>query len=382
MGKYNWYTGDLLTGRIYSRLPLIKDTWTQPLDDAATLGGTVIMSPDVQAMNPWSVAAPAKTWLGVTYQDSSGVETWIDAGPIWTCDYTDDDAGTLQIAARGLWSYFDHRKVMGVLADAVNPATSSVTYNAWSLGTIAKKLVQLAQAHTGGNLPLVLPADFAAPDDSDHQRTYNGYDLTWLGDALRALSGVVNGPEIAFTPQFQTDTRYIQWVMRTGTETDPYLHQTGADWVYDANTTKSGVFGTDVVRDGTGMGDEAWVKGNGEGTSAVIGHGLGSTLTGNGYALFELDIAGHDTTLIQATAQSYAEAAVAAGSKETLALTFRVSRDTSPSVSQVQVGDYVKFTAKDAHRYLPPGTSVRSRLVQRQGDSTDLVTMQLQPVPV
>lgn len=379
-GKYNWYTGDLLTGRIYTRLPLISTNWTQILDDASSLSGTVVMSPDVQAMNPWSNAAPAKTWLGVSYVDPSGNESMIDAGPIWTCTY-DDDRGQLSIGAAGLWSYWDHRKVMQVLADAVNPAASTVSYSALSLGTIAKRLVQLAQTHTGGNLPLVLPADVGAANDADHQRTYNGYDLTWVGDALKALTGVVNGPEIAFVPQFAATPGYIQWVMRTGLETDPYLHQSGADWVWDASTPKSGVFGTSVLRDATGMGDEAWAKGNGSAEASLIGHALGSKLTGLGYALFEVEVNGHDSVEVQSTIQSYAEAALVPGSTETLALTFKVDRDASPTVAQMQVGDYVQFTNSPTHRYLPPGTTVRSRIVQRQGDSSNLVTMQLAPVP-
>lgn len=379
-GRYNWYTGDLLTGKIYTRLPLVNDNWTQIVDDASTLQGIVVMSPDVQAMNPWSNAAPCKTWLGVTYVDPSGNETWIDAGPIWTCNYNDDN-GQLSIGAAGLWSYWDHRKVMPILADAVSPSMSTVTYSALSLGTIAKRLVQLAQTHTGGNLPLVLPADVVAANDADHTRTYNGYDLTWIGDALTALTGVINGPEIAFVPQYQTDTRFIQWVMRTGLETDPYLHQSGADWIYDASTPKSGVFGTSVVRDGTSMGDEAWVKGNGDNEGTLIGHALGASLTNLGYALFEVDIPNHDSVTTPSTVQSYAEAALLPAKAETLALTLKVHRDASPTVSQVQVGDYVQFSNATNHRYLPPGTTVRSRIVQRQGDSSPLVTLQLAPVP-
>lgn len=379
-GRYNWYTGDLLTGKIATRLPLIQDSWTQQLDDSSTLTGTVVMSPDVQSMNPWSNAAPCKMWLGVTYIDPSGNENWIDAGPIWTCTYN-DDTGQLTIGAGGLWSYWDHRKVMPLLADAVSPATSSVTYSALSRGTIAKRLVQLAQTHTGGNLPLILPADVGAANDADHTRTYNGYDLNWMGDALKALTGVVNGPEIAFVPQYQSDTRFIQWVMRTGLETDPYLHQTGADWIWDASTPKGGVFGTSVIRDGTGMGDEAWVKGNGDAEGSLIGHALGAKLTNLGYALFEVDIPNHDSVETLSTIQSYAEAALTPASTETIALTLKIHRDTSPTVAQVQVGDYVQFTNATNHRYLPPGTTVRSRIVQRQGDSSDLVTIQLAPVP-
>lgn len=381
LGKWFWITGDLLTGRIYSNPPLLGTSWSNVMDDAGTLTGTAkLADPKVQALNLYSTAAPCKTFLAVGYEDATGQQTLLEGGPIWTHQY-DDTTGDLTIGAAGLWTYFDHRKVEQILATLINPATFPTIYAGLSLGTIAKRLVQLAQSHTGGNLPIVLPGDVAVVDPTgQHDRTYNGYDLAWVGTELRNLTGVIGGPEIAFRPSFAATPGFIQWTMVTGTEADPLLHQAGADWTLDNNAQAGALGGVSVAIDGTSMGDEAWVKGNGDAEGALIGHVLQSTLTSQGYALFEVEVTGHDSTELVATLNGYASAALASAARPTNTFTLKLQRDQSPSVAQYQVGDYVKLLVGDNHRYYPPGLTIRSRIVQRTGDDTDLVSVQLAPV--
>jgi hypothetical protein len=255
-------------------------------------------------------------------------------------------------------------------------------YTGLSLATIAKRLVQLAATHTGGNLPIVLPADVTVPADAAHQRTYNGYDLAWVGEQLRNLMAVLGGPEISFVPRRTTaDSRYIEWVMRAGTETDPLLHQAGSDWVWDGSVPKGGVTSISLAVDGTQMGDEAYVKGSGEASTALIGHAVKTTLTGAGYPLLELEVGGHESVTTLATLNDYATAELAASARTVLSFTVRVARDQAPAVSQYQVGDYVQLIVPTTHPYLTGGGTFRSRIVQRSGDDSTLVTLQLAPVP-
>lgn len=380
MGSYVWYCGDLRTGRIYTQIPLINTSWTNTIDDAGAMRATADLNdPGVYALNLASAAAPAKTFLAVAYVDDQGHETFIEAGPVWFHNY-DDDTGMLDLTAAGLWSYFDHRKVIQVLG-ALNPAVLTATYSGMSLGTIAKRLVQLSETHTGGDLPIVYQSDEIEASDAAHTRTYPGYALAWIGDELRNLTGVIGGPEIAFRPRRQADARFIEWFMATGTEEDPLLHQTGADWTLDASVPKSNVLGIGLTVDGTQMGDEAWARGNGSEIATIIGHSLGTTLTDEGYPLLEVEITGHESAELVATVNGYAQAATLAAARPAAAFTVRISRDGSPSVAQVSQGDYVKIVVQPGHRYLTGGGSYRSRVTMKSGDDSSAVVLQLAPIP-
>lgn len=380
MPSYEVFAGDLLTGRIYAKLPVADLQWGNVMDDADTM--TVVLQlgdPGLDAMDPISDTSPAKCYLAVAYIDDDKNETFVAGGPIWVHDY-DDATGQLTVTAAGMLSYFDHRKVMQVLA-GLNPATVTAAYTGLSLGTIAKRLIQLAATHTGGNVPIVLPADEAIAADAAHDRTYPGYELDWVGDMIRNLSGVLGGPEFQFRPQRQSDPRYLQWVLVTGTNAQPLISQAGADWDLDATVPMSAIDSISVHVDGTAMADEVWVKGNGDAESTIIGHALATTLTGLGYALLETDVTGHDGVSVAATANNYATGALQFSSRPALTLTLRIGRDSDPAVSQYNIGDYVQVAIPAGHRYFKAGAAYRSRIVQKSGDATNLVTLQLATVP-
>src|SRR5690606_21678978 len=123
------------------------------------------------------------------------------------------DTSILTVKAAGLASLFDHRYVMGVVASGTEAAAWSATYSNLSLATIAKRLIQLAETHTGGNLPIVFQDD----ESGAHTRTYNGFDLGTTWQRVSELMGVIDGPDISFEPRLRADRLGIEWVMRTGT---------------------------------------------------------------------------------------------------------------------------------------------------------------------
>jgi hypothetical protein len=381
VGQYTWYSGDLRTGRIYGQTPVVSQSWANVMDDAGPMQLVAqLTDPDIQALNLPSTAAPAKSFLAVAYSDDFGTETFLEGGPVWVHSY-DDVTGQLTIGGAGLWSYFDHRKVIAVLG-ASNPAALTATYAGLSLGTIAKRLVELAATHTGGNLPIVLPADEAEASDDAHTRTYNGYDMAWVGAALRDLTGVIGGPEIAFRPRRQAaDPRFIEWVMLTGTEEDPLLHQTGPDWIFDQTAAQSPITSLGCAIDGTKMGDESWVKGSGQEAGTIFGHYLGTTLTDRSYPLLELEVTGHDSSENTVELDGYAQADVTNSQHPILTLTPKIDRDSSPTVALYAVGDYVQMTIAPGHPYFTAGASFRTRITGKAGDDSTQVTLQLAPIP-
>lgn len=384
IGQFNCYAGDLLTGRIYGKLPLTSSSWSFVMDDSGGIQATVnLFDANVAALNIPSLAAEAKSFLMVTYQDPGSLETPLQAGPVWNHGY-DDSTGTLTITAAGMWSYWDHRKLIAtaITDGSVHTARDgAIVLSGWALGTIAKKALQTIGARTNGLPPHVFQADEAQTADDAHTRTWNGYDLAWAGAELRNLSQVINGPEMRFTPRYQAaDNRFIEWVLEAGTEAQPLLFAP-ADWIFDATVDLSPVNAVGVATDATGMGDLAWAKGSGSEIDALISVSYGSALTGLGYPLLEVEDTGHTSVVQQTTLDSYAQQTRAFAGKRLMTLTPKIHLDGAPSVGQYRVGDYVQLRSRDSHPYLF-GQTVRSRIVQISGDDTPLVAVQLAPVLV
>jgi hypothetical protein len=374
LGFYSWHVGTLRDGRLTADLPMTGTSWSDVMDDAGTLSGTLnLADADVAALNPYLTAEPCRCFLAVSYTDPTGTETFIAGGPIWNHTY-DDPTRKLTISAAGLWSLYDHRMILPVLAVGTNPATVTTEITA-SLGTVAKKLVQLAHTHTAGSVPVVFPADEAGTIVKDYQ----GYDLPNLGQALRDLTGLQGGPEIQFIPRrTAADPRFIEWVMRIGTTADPLLHQMGEDWTWDASVPRSSVTGISVQRDGSAMGTRAWMQGAGSQEETLFGRADGTVMTAAGFPLMEISGSGSESEPTQAVLDADAAALLAANARPVQTWTVKVRRDDTPNVAQYAVGDWVQITTSDRNPYLPPGT-YRARIQSRSGDDSPEVTLQLMP---
>lgn len=384
MTGLKWFCGDFRTGRIFTEIPISGCSWSIPMDDAGQMSITVPMRNDqVQELNLRSATAKGKCFLAYAYVDALGNEFFLDGGQIWTRSY-DDDSGILTIGANGFWSYFDRRKTMnaGIVSGSTTiAATAPITYSGWTLGTIASKVTQYLFTRAGSPTCVVFPADIAGPVDDAHTRTYNAWDLGWWGDGLRALTQVIGGPEIAFRPRRKaSDPRFLEWVMLTGNDVDPFLHQSGADWIWDGSLPKSGVSKIGVTEDGTNLGDGAWAKGNGSEAAALMSFALGTLLTDLGYPYLDTEVTGHDSVEVQATLDGYTTQSLGNSEMPTETVPFTVERDASPTLGMYAVGDYSRLVIPSGHPYFPAGP-VRSRITQLSGDDGTKVNIQVMPTP-
>lgn len=310
---------------------------------------------------------PGRCFLAVLEGD-----TVLEAGPIWSWDYT--LGGSLRVSAAGLWSLLDHRFVIGDLASAW--AEWAQTYTSLSLGTIAKRIVQLAEATSGGDLPIVLPADEAGV----HERVFNGFDLGTVRQRLEQLMGVEGGPDIAFEPRLTTDRMGIEWVLRTGTNADPLLHQSMVH-VWDSRVPRGGVSGLSVKRDASGLAQRSYVTGSGMETALLMARASDTSLLSAGYPLMEVKDA-RSTVEDQATLNRWAEGNLSKASRPWQVWTCTVRADENPALGTYRPGDFCKVWVSKDHpllsHMLPEGFH-QARVLNVQGDLSNDVQLTLMP---
>lgn len=375
-GFYRYDVGDLRTGKI-SRTVDLAGSWSAGFDGSGSVGGSFPLR-----SGEWPTAradaAVAKQFLAVSYTDADSTETFLEAGPIWTTDF-DEATDMLKVNAGGLDSYFSHRKLMAILAAGQNPATTSITYTAAQLGLIAKRLIELAQSHTGGHLPIVLPDDVALGGaGTDATRTYPGYELGNLGERLQQLREVDGGPEIQFVPRRRADDlRYIEWVMRIGVKPTMMLTQAGPAWIFDRTVPKSPVAGISISSDGSMMGMRAWAAGQGEGEGRPIVVTDDPALLTLGYPLLEVEQPSIDTVSEVGTLDAYTRALLAKSARPIETWTVKVNIHARPNVGQYRPGDWCTLRIKN-HIYQPDG-DYSMRILSISGDTSDYATLSLSP---
>lgn len=391
---YRYSVGDLRTGKITRPVDLVGGSWSVPLGEPGSIEGsyplralgTKQVEEGAKPRPLWpdarSDTTAGKAFLLVEYENAAGDRSAIEAGPIWkrSCP---EATGVLSLSAAGLGSYFDHRKVMKVLAGSENAQDVSTTFVGKQLGIIAKLLIQQSMEHVGGNLPIVLPpdSDFAGTGE-DIEKVYPGYELAWIGDRLKQLSEDKRGPEIQFVPRRRTDDpRYIEWVMRIGTEkTDMLLHQAGNPWPWtrDPNVPKSALRSIDVSSDATKMAFRQWGAGQGQAEGRPISKSDALDLVVRaGFPLLEGEVTSIDSEADDVTVQAYTDAAVAYSQRPIETLTATVSRDAFPTVGQYRVGDWARFDIRnDGHIFLPDDR-YDLRILSLSGGDSDAVTVQL-----
>lgn len=375
MGSYVWYSGTLVDGRIRRRIPVSSSSWSVVLDDAGALQlDATLADPAVADLDLRNSAEPCRCFLAVAYADEQGEETFLQAGPVWSHSY-DAAAKRLTIGAAGVLSYYDHRLVLPVLAANVSPASVTTTATG-SLGTIAKRLVQLAHTHTGGALPIVFPADVAGTDSRD----YPGNSPALIGQAIRDLANTDGGPEVQFVPRRNpADGRFLQWVMRIGTPTQPLLVQVGADWTWDAAVPKSSVNGISVARDGSSVATRVWQQGSGTDNAVLYGRADSTVLLGAGFPLLEVQGSGTETVTSQTQLNAQARGLQTKSAKPVETWTVRVRRDAAPNVAAYSLGDWARLNIA-GDPYLPDG-DYRMRVTGKSGDESTDVSLTLQSDP-
>lgn len=259
-------------------------------------------------------------------------------------------------------------------------AKASLAYSGLSLGTIAKRVVQVAMQKPNGTLPISFDADETATNDADHQRTYNGYNVANLSvaDVLSKIANIgtdsvggVYGPDIDFRP-YIIDSQHIGWHMHTGSEHDPYI---GQDVIHDWEEGSDGAgrvttkFSADYIAHRVyGVGD-----GQDEGTR-VTRVSLGAP---EYMPLLETVVSDSQWTTDELV-KAHANSALGADAVQQLSLDVRA--DSATPLGTFWPGDACKVTTHDSLTF--GTTTLDLRIQSMSGDESGAVKLTFDPIPI
>jgi hypothetical protein len=331
--------GDLRTGRNLVYLPAsgVADlSWSTarntPDDAKATFN---LADADTRKLGISAASTPGASFLVVV---NDGVPE--AGGPVWISNYS-RETRKRTITAKGMWSYFDHRVLIPLVAQSmpiIDPTTGeplavmNSNYAGLAFGTIAKRMVQQAIAFTGGHVPIAFgPDEFA-----DREKSYLGTDLAMVGERLQQLTQLQNGPDIAFTPRFTSDGLGMEWVLRTGTEAKPDLIGETIH-IWDYSVPNPSIKDLETTVDASNLRSRSWRSGGRSDDRTYIERADDPSLLAAGFPLLE-GVASSDAETPEVI-RSEALEDVRVNRLPKSSWTFSVLADGDPKAVDVNVGD-------------------------------------------
>lgn len=346
---WTYLLADLRTGTITVEVPLSGVQLSKKLNDAGTFAGTLKLSPTLN-LDAYTVTTPGRT---AVYALRDGTPWW--GGVLWTRRY-DSTQGTVDLGGADWWSYLDHRKVVGLLdttSGLSTVATTTVAYTATEQNTIAANLVALAQSHTGGNLGITVST---AVSGVTRDRTYYGYALTDVGQALRDLAGVIDGPDMMFDVAGLDSSGRPNRILRLGT---PRLGQQGSPHVWEVG---AGVLGLTWPSDAGRMATRAYATGDGSEAGTPIAVVEDTTRYADGWPLLETANS-YSGIVTLSTLVDHAAADQSAAQLPVVTPTLTVAPDVPPRLGDYSPGDDCRLIVPAGHEFFAPGVDTTMRIV-------------------
>ncbi|SDP60578.1 hypothetical protein SAMN04487905_10616 [Actinopolyspora xinjiangensis] len=367
MAVWSYIIAELIGGEILAELPMQSVRFSRRLNKAGDFRATLPLDDRLAArgLDFYDLTTPARRAIYVLRDDQP---QW--GGILWTRRY-DSESQSMNLQAADWWSYFDHRKVLPIIS--ANPDTDVVAglqteYQQLDQNEIARRLVSLAQSHTGGDIGIQL-GDTSSAITRD--RTYHGYDLKTTGEALSQLSSVIDGPDIRFDVGSDSSGDITRGLLIG----EPDLGQSGSPLVfeYGGNLTSY-----TWPSDGTGMSTRSYAVGDGLEAGTPIAVAEDTSRYAGGWPLLETET-GYSSVTSSDVLTEHAEADQQAARLPVVLPTLTVRGDLPPQTGTYDPGDDARVIIRD--RFHSRGLDTRMRIVDMDitpddgGGETTVLTM-------
>lgn len=363
------YAFEMLTGRRLTPLPVSSGSWALKVNADETIDCSIKSnSAAARELDVWGSTVLARNGL-LAVVDGEPVA----AGPLWKRSYS--QGGDISLTAGGLRSYWERRLLLPPAARTtpfINPATGDpdtsldTVLSGLSYGTIAKRWVELMLLWPGGAIPMSLPPDEAGT----RVREVKAVELKNLRKLLDDLSGVINGPEIAFRPRWSADGLGIYWEMQTGTNARPQLGNpdpTLTRWTVGA--PKGGAFDLSVEEDATSMSEEVFASGGRQSDSVLISRARSTVLPNAGFPLLQSTDTSHNDVVEVETLNDYAEGGADLGRyvASFWSMSVRAHEPGTPRLGDYWLGDMATIDIDKSEPVLGKLGSVERRIAAISG---------------
>lgn len=343
MATYRYLFADLRTNQVLAELPLKSPHFELGLPRAGAFSGSLPLGDaKIAALDPINATIPTRT---AVYVDRDGVLLW--GGIIWTRRYR-SNSKTLELTGAEFRSYFDYRQII-----------TTAPFAGIDQLAIARSLVTAAQAYTGGDIGVTVGAETSGVL---RDRTYNGYELKNVGEALTQLCEVDAGfdlaVDVAYVAGVPTKTLALGYPRRGRRAPD-----SGWMFEYPGNITDY-----EWPEDGTGMATTRRATGAGDQQGMLIATAPDTSLIDAGYPLLE-DSRAYGDVVVQATLQAHANADLAASRQVLTIPTITVRADMDPMIGTYIVGDDCRVRIQDER--FPAGIDGFFRIVNITVDPQD-----------
>jgi hypothetical protein len=299
----------------------------------------------------------------------------IFAGPI-TAIPSESFQG-FKVECKGIRSILERRLVINELPDWSALRANKVTYSGVSFATMAQRVVKLGMEKPGGALPISFPIpELAATADSEHQKTWWGYDLgnNSVDDVLNKLSGLTGGPDVMFKPRI-VDGHTLTFDMLHGlNEEDPFIQQAYTP-IWDTTAVNSQVTDLDLTTSGSYQTNRVFATGDGSNTSTKIKVAFDPEPITKGYPLLET-VQNYNDVQVLDTLQRHATANLVQNKKKLVEIQLSVRADGEHKLGTFWPGNRVQLVVKGL-RNLKDGTH-NLRLLNINGSDGNTIRMSLQ----